>query len=209
MSNKIVDELSKIEIPSELSSRSRIGVAKAKSEADSGKRKWYIFAIPALAAALALSFAGLELLPGTSESPIIKTIEYSNSFDVSETNKLVGWADSVFIGRVVEQSGSKSIDGFPETQFKVEVLQSIKGDLTGTVTVNQQGGYEGNQLTLIENDSLLEEGKSYLLVTKYLEDENWHTLVPVYGDIEIQNENQKQELINKYQTAFENQVPVE
>lgn len=209
MSNKIVDELNQIEIPSELSTRSRLGVAKAKSETQSGKRKWYIFALPALAAALALSFAGLELLPGTSESPVIKTVEYSNSFDVSDPNKLVGWADSVFIGKVVEQSGSKSLDGFPETQFKVEVLQSIKGDLNGTITVNQQGGYEGNQLTLIENDSLLEEGKSYLLVTKYLKHENWHTLVPVYGDIEIQNEDHKAKLINKYRKAFEEQVPFE
>lgn len=209
MSNKIVDELNKIEIPSELSERSRLGVTRAKSESAPVKRKWSIFAVPALAAALALSFAGHELLTNNSENPTIKTVEYTNTFDISNPNKLVGWSDSVFIGKVVEQTGTKSLDGFPETQFNVEVIESIKGNLNGTVTVNQQGGYAGNQLTLIEDDTLLKKGKSYLFVTKYLEQENWHTLVPVYGNIEIQNEAHKLELLKKYQKAFEEQIPDE
>lgn len=210
MNDKLIKEMNKIEIPRELSERSKIGVEKAKREVPRSNKKWYIFAAPALAAAVALSIAGPGLLSNKStENPVIKTVEYNNTFDVSDPNRLVGWADSVFIGKVVEQSGTKSLAGLPETQFKVEVMDTIKGDIKGTVIVNQQGGYEGNELILVENDPLLENGKSYLFITKYLKDENWHTLVPVYGDIEITNESQKQELIEKFQKAYQEQIPFE
>ncbi|WP_423406727.1 hypothetical protein AABM38_12520 [Heyndrickxia sp. MSNUG] len=210
MNDKLIKEMNKIEIPRELRERSKIGVEKAKREVPRSNKQWYIFAAPALAAAVALSIAGPGLLSNNSpENPVIKTVEYNNTFDVSDPNRLVGWADSVFIGKVVEQSGTKSLAGLPETQFKVEVMDTIKGDIKGTVIVNQQGGYEGNELILVENDPLLENGKSYLFITKYLKDENWHTLVPVYGDIEITNESQKQELIEKYQKAYQEQIPFE
>ena len=210
MNDKLLKEINKIEIPSELGERSKIGVTKAKMETASSKKKWYILAAPALAAAIALSIAGPGLLSNNPpENPVIKTVEYSNTFDVSNPNMLVGWADSVFIGKVVEQSGTKALDSIPETQFKVEVVDSIKGELTGTIIVNQQGGYDGNELILVENDSLLTKGKSYLFVTKYLKEENWHTLVPVYGDIEITNDSHRQELLEKYQKAYKEQVPVE
>ena len=210
MSDKLIKEINKIEIPRELSERSKLGVAKAKSEAPLSKNKWYILAAPVLAAAVALSLAVPGLISNnTPENPVIKTVEYSNTFDVSDPNRLVGWADSVFIGKVVKQSGTKSLGGLPETQFKVEVMNTIKGEVKGTVIVNQQGGYEGNELILVENDQLLDIGKSYLFVTKYLKDENWHTLVPVYGDIAITSESQKQELIEKYQKAYQEEIPVE
>lgn len=210
MSDKLIKEMNKIEIPRELSERSKIGVEKAKREAPRSNKKWYIFAAPAIAATVALSIAGPGLLSNhTPENPVIKTVEYSSTFDVSDPNRLVGWADSVFVGKVVEQFGTKSLGGLPETQFKVEVMDTIKGDVKGTVIVNQQGGYEGKELVLVENDPLLENGKSYLFITKYLKEEKWHTLVPVYGDIEITSESKKLELINKYQKAYQQQIPFE
>jgi hypothetical protein len=210
VSDKLLKEINKIEIPSELGERSKRGITKAKMDTANSKKKWYILAAPALAAAIALSIAGPALLSNNPpDNPVIKTVEYSNTFDVSNPNLLVGWADSVFIGKVVEQSGTKALDGLPETQFKVEVVETIKGDLTGTVTVNQQGGYDGNELILVENDSMLTKGKSYLFVTKYLKEENWHTLVPVYGDIKITSDTHRQELLEKYQKAYKEQVPVQ
>ncbi|MEH7885070.1 hypothetical protein V7654_12210 [Bacillus sp. JJ1609] len=210
MSDKLIKEINKIEIPRELSERSKIGIEKAKMEAPRSKKKWYILAAPALAAAVALSIAGHGLLSNnTPENPVIKTVEYSHTFDVSDPNRLVGWADNVFIGKVVDQSGTKSLGGLPETQFKVEIMNTIKGEEKGTVIVNQQGGYDANELILVENDPLLVKGKSYLFVTKYLKEENWHTLVPVYGDIEITSESQKEELIEKYKKAYQEQIPFE
>ena len=40
-----------------------------------------------------------------------------------------------------------------------------------------------------------------------MKEENWNTLVPVYGDILIANEEAKKELIEKYTTAYKNEIP--
>jgi uncharacterized protein with beta-barrel porin domain len=137
----------------------------------------------------------------------IKNMETGYAVDVSDTRKLVGYAEHVFVGKVIKQAGTKKISGYPETQFEVQVLQTIKGDLDKTITVNQSGGYEGNELTVVNGDSLITPGKTYLFATKYLESENWHTLVPKYGDIVINNEREKTELIEKYKKAYDNQIP--
>ena len=98
------------------------------------------------------------------------------------------------------------MDDTPETQFKVDVSDNVKGKFNGTVIVNQQGGFKRNELILIENDQLLHEGQSYLFVTKHMKEENWNTLVPVYAGILIANEAKK-ELIEKYTTAYKNEIP--
>lgn len=210
MSNKIKQEMKRIEIPKELSNRSKMGVSKAKLEMGNSKVRWSFIIGPAIAASLALGiFASNYFTNNPPENPIIKTIENSSAFDLSDTPQLVGWADNVFIGKVLVQDGTKSLDGIPETQFKVEVTDNIKSELEGTVIINQQGGYKEHELILVENDQLLKEGQSYLFVTKYLEEENWHTLVPVYGDILINNVDVKENLIKKYKTAYENEIPFE
>ncbi|WP_052342743.1 hypothetical protein [Bacillus sp. EB01] len=208
MSSKIRQEIINIEIPKELSERSKIGVLKAKAEMkNTGRRRSYIIG-PILAASLVLGIFGPKFFnENTPENPLISTIEYSHAFDVSDTRKLVGWADNVFIGKVIKQSGTKSIDGIPETQFKVEVSENIKGSLDETVIVNQQGGYSEDQLILVENDQLLQEGKQYLFVTKHLKEENWNTLVPVYGDIKINTEEERVKLIEKFRKAIKEEIP--
>jgi hypothetical protein len=208
MSNKIRQEMNRIEIPKELSERSKMGVSKAKSEMGKSKRKWSYIIGPVIAASLALGiFVPNYFTNNPPENPVISSIEYNHAFDVSDIRRLVGWSDNVFIGKVKEQVGTKSKDGIPETQFKVEVSDNIKGNFEGTVIVNQQGGYKENELILIEGDQLLKEGQSYLFVTKHLKEENWNTLVPVYGDIKINNEEEKQKLIEKYENAYREEMP--
>lgn len=208
MSNKIKQEMNNIEIPKELSERSEIGVSKAKFEMGNSKRRWSIVIAPVMVASLALAIFGPNFFTNNPpENPVIRTIELSTAFDVSDTRRLVGWADNVFIGKVIGQDGTISRDGIPETQFKVEISDNIKGEFNGTVIVNQQGGYKGNELILIENDQLLQEGQSYLFVTRHLKEENWNTLVPVYGDILITNQEAKKELIEKYTIAYKNEIP--
>jgi hypothetical protein len=209
MSNKIHTEMNKIDIPSELSNRSKVGVQKAKAEmGKSNRKKWFTLAAPALAAMIALGIAGPGLLSDhPPKDPVIQTIQTSYAFDVTDTKRLVGWADHVFIGKVVEMSGTSDEYGMLETQFKVEVAENIKGDLQGEVTVNQQGGYEGKNLILVENDQLLEKGKSYLFVSRKNEEQNWHTVVSVYGNILINSEEQKEELLSKYKKAYQEEIP--
>jgi hypothetical protein len=211
MSNKIHREMNKIDIPSELGNRSKVGIQKAKAEmGKSNSKKWLAFAAPGLAAIIALGVAGPGLLSNhPPENPVIQTVQTSHAFDVTDPQRLVGWADNVFVGKVVKMSGTSDEYGMLETQFKVEVAENIKGELQGEVTVNQQGGYEGKNLILVENDKLLKEGESYLFVSRKNQEQNWHTVVPVYGDIMIESEAHKEVLINKYKKAYQEEIPFE
>ncbi|MFO7296390.1 MAG: hypothetical protein C0P72_010255 [Clostridia bacterium] len=129
--------------------------------------------------------------------------------DFKDPRKLVGYSDNVFVGRVIEQTGVIERAGTPETQFKVEVLENIKGKLEGTVIVNQQGGYdrETGRLYLMEGDTLLQPGKMYLFATGYDKEYNFHTLVPVFGDIPIENITKRAELVKKFKQAHAEEIP--
>lgn len=130
--------------------------------------------------------------------------------DFSDKYKLVGAVDNVFIGTVIKEDGTKSLDGPPETQFAVEVIENVKGNLSGEVKVNQQGGYfedeDGEKaLMLIEGDKLLVPGQTYLFATRHLDSENWNTLVPVVGDILIDEKLNKVDLVKEYKQAYKNE----
>lgn len=149
------------------------------------------------------------LTKGNPSSP--DKIVYSKpSFitDVRDDRKLSGIAQNLFIGEVKAQVGNKKLDNIPETQYKVEVIQNIKGSLNGAVTVNQQGGFNGNTLMLMEGDKLLEVGKTYLFVTLYNREQNWYTLVPAYGDIPVENDLKKKDLIERFTKAHKEEIPV-
>jgi hypothetical protein len=149
-----------------------INSTKEKLEMRNSKRCWSFVIAPIIAASLALViFAPNYFTNNPPENPIIRTIALSYAFDVTDTRRLVGWADNVFIGKVIRQDGTKSRNDIPETQFKVELSDNVKGKLNGTVILNQQGGYKGIELILIAN------------------------------------EEAKQELIEKYTTAYKNEIP--
>jgi hypothetical protein len=128
--------------------------------------------------------------------------------DFQDDRRLVGLVTNVFVGRVSSQSGTTVLDEFPETQFKVEVLENIKGTLTGTVTVNQQGGRQGDRLVLIEGDALLRPGQVYLFATRPYHERGWHTLVPRYGDLPIGDAQQRASLVARFKKAAQEQLPL-
>jgi hypothetical protein len=208
MSNKIKQEMNRIEIPNELSERSKMGVSKAKSEMGKSKRRWSYIIGPVIAASLALGiFAPNYFTNNPPENPVIRTISTDYVVDTSNPKAVVGFSDNVFLGKVIKQVGTKSLSAYPETQFEVEVIDNIKGELKGIVKVNQAGGYEGENLFLMENDKLLIEGQTYLFATRYLKEENWHTVIPVGGDIPFNNDEEKKELIEQYKNAYKEEIP--
>ena len=79
----------------------------------------------------------------------------------------------MFIGTVIKQTDTKTDREQTQTQFSVEVLENIKGNLKGKVIVNQEGGFETidgkTYLVLIEGDKLLEQNKTYLFATRISE----------------------------------------
>ena len=127
--------------------------------------------------------------------------------DFSDPRRLVGAVDNVFVGRVAAQVGATVIDDEPETQFQVEVLENIKGSLKGDVIVNQQGGVDGEQLVIVEDDALLLPGKVYVFATSLYKESGWHTPVPGYGDILIKDAKHRDALVKKFQQATQEQVP--
>ena len=145
--------------------------------------------------------------------------------DVTDDRALVGIADNVFIGKVIAQTGNKpntprpeagDTPGFsPQTQFSVEVLENIKGNLTGTITVSQLGGYERTmivvkQLVLAKGDKLLEPNKTYLFATGYNDIDEWHTIgAPNYGNLPIVNQTDYQNKLERFTTAFSQEISLE
>ncbi len=126
-----------------------------------------------------LSATALLLLTGCVErgSPQARTtvtVPFDAVTDFSDLRRLAGAYDAVFVGEVTEQTGTKSLNSTPETQFRVTVVEPLKGQLDSTVTVNQQGGVSttSDDLVLLGGDELLTVGDHYLFATRYLPSEN-------------------------------------
>lgn len=148
-------------------------------------------------------------------------IEGKAAIDPKDERQIVGGSTDVFFGRVVEQVGSEGAPTAkpgaeqPMTQYAVEVTEVIKGDASGTVTINQLGGYvdDGHEnhrhLDLIEGDSLMEPGQEYLFSTNYVEEKDWYQIVLAgVGNVEVKDKAQRQELEQKFEEAEANQVEV-
>ncbi|WP_158171170.1 hypothetical protein [Rhodococcus sp. JT-3] len=107
--------------------------------------------------------------------------------DIHDQRRLAGNSDVIFVGTVLEQTGTKSLGAMPETQFRVNVVEVLKGDVNGDITVNQQGGThtESGDLLLMAGDELITAGNSYLFAVRYFPQESWYTLVPGVGDIPL------------------------
>ncbi len=99
--------------------------------------------------------------------------------DYSNDAILMGASHNVFVGKVIAMVGNNDFVGNPATQFSVEVIENIKGDLKDTVVVNQSGGYRNGALYLMEeNGALMIPGDTYLLSTRYDPEGNYYTLNP-------------------------------
>lgn len=138
-----------------------------------------------------IAIFGIGLYTNIIKLPITRTISFQYVTDFSDDRKLMGTSHNVFVGKVIRQVGVKERGIGPETQFEVEVIQNIKGNLQGSVVVNQQGGYRNGILYLVYEgdvvlpadngnfsmDTLFEPGATYLFASRYSERENWYTFV--------------------------------
>ena len=146
--------------------------------------------------------------------------EVSYAFDPADKRELVASADNVFVGRVVGRAGQASAPTsartveIPQTQSAVRVVRNIKGDLRGTVTVNQYGGSveaaggRGGrhraepEVTLWEGDPLLGPGEVVLLATAYNDACDWHTIVAQpYADRRIRSALEGERLVREFTEA--------
>ncbi|MGE5673121.1 MAG: hypothetical protein ACM3XM_04455 [Mycobacterium leprae] len=148
-----------------------------------------------------LSVAAGSLLPAPAWRMKVDWIT-----DVTDDRKLVGVCHHVFVGRVVARAWTSQSNGdLPDTEFRVQVVQNIKGNLAGTVIVKQSGGWAGRALHLFGDDPLLTVGKSYLFVTR--QGPAWQRPVPGYGDIPINSEAEMAALVQRFTEAVQHEVP--
>lgn len=136
-----------------------------------------------------IAIFGMGLYTNIIKLPITRMISPQYIKDFSDNRVLMGASHNVFVGKVIKQTGSKRLGAAPETQFAVDVILNIKGDLQGTAVVNQFGGYKNGILYLVrggdvigpvdkenaDTDFLLNPGVTYLFTTRYNSEENWHT----------------------------------
>lgn len=185
--------------------------------------KWtaLIVLLLGLAVALAVGAAALVVAPQKTRSAPkhggaggVISVDPSYGFEVADKKRLVGHGTHVFVGRVIEQVGTVGLPtsgpnhAMPQTQFKVEVLENIKGQLTGTVTVNQLGGYREETLVLIANDPLLEPGQTYLFVTGPRREKGWYSITAEgHSDIRITDEAHRAALVREFAEAHKQEIP--
>ena len=156
--------------------------------------KRYIFVALVAIAVISTGIFSLTVLPwenvlfGGTSGQITPGMGHS-IVDLSDDRNLVGFAQNVFIGQVEEKLKQTEEYGYPETQYRVRVIEQLKGSLSAEVTVNQQGGEwdsDGSAYRMGGDPELLETGKTYLFATRYFSEESWHTVMPGYGNIKIQ-----------------------
>ena len=142
------------------------------------------------------------------------------ALDSQDERQVVGGSTDVFFGVVVERTGYEvsppvGPQGLrdPQTQYAVEVTQTVKGAATGTVTVNQLGGYgEDGRLDFPRvpgGDRFLDAEREYLLATQYVEEKDWYQIVvPGAASIEVESGAHREELERRYEEAYANQIEV-
>ena len=188
-----------------------------------------------VACAIVYSATGRSAGGTQSVAPVPASVEGLDfGFEVRDERQLVGDADNVFVGRVLEQVGSEEpvyeaagdpsvAPDTPETRFSVEVEENIKGKLDGAVEVNQNGGYaafvaaEGPEkgkrvrsIVLFEGDPLLETGRRYMLVTNFDPEGGHHQITtPGYGNVPVgagPDEKARGLLVDKFKKAHKEQI---
>lgn len=123
----------------------------------------------AISGLIFIPILGIALYTNVIKLPIEKTIEVQFLSGLEDDRIMMGAAHNVFVGTAVKQIGNRDTGLGVSTQFEVAVVHNIKGALSGSVIVDQQGGYENGILYTVEGDPLLQPGSTYLLTTRYNE----------------------------------------
>jgi hypothetical protein len=149
-----------------------------------------------------------ECRPGAPTDNVVSDPEYISDED------LLRFADNVFVGRVIEKVGyeppSQNVPPLPQTLFAVKVEKNIKGSLSGTVVVAQDGGCDPryDRVVLVNNDPLLKPGQEVVFSTRKQSPDGPHLIVGSnYGDVRVGTDEEKVEVIGKLKNDEKELVP--
>jgi hypothetical protein len=126
--------------------------------------------------------------------------------ELSEKRDLASKADNIFIGEVIKETGIHKNSEDVQTDFSVMATQNIKGAIMDEITVSQQGGFYKNgwDLYVLKYDGidLLEPGEMYLFCTTYDREKEIYNLIPRYGSVKVETEEQKFVLIDEFKAVL-------
>lgn len=91
------------------------------------------------------------------------SISPSYAFDVSDRTQVAGYADHILIGRVNDIKNVDGGEGPPQSVFTVEVMETLKGSLAGTVRVFQTGRIGGIDSSQMDGEGPVSRNATYLL----------------------------------------------
>ena len=132
------------------------------------------------------------------------------ALDPRDDRSLAAYATDIYIGRVLDQTGavgaptSAPEQELPQSQFAVEVLDVLKGQAEGVVTVNQVGGLDpqAGQTMLLEGDALLRPGASELFLVVFVPERGWYQIVAAgHGHVPADDPDQRETLIDRFTQA--------
>lgn len=133
-------------------------------------------------------------------------ISASYAFDVTDPEQLAGYADEIFIGRVMGPGRSVERDGEAYTDYPILVQERLKGRAVGTVTVRQTGGTVEGDTFVLEDQPLLREGGEYLLVVTRESDRPQLTLVAGPESAQpVRGPTHRAEVVGAWKRAVQNQ----
>jgi hypothetical protein len=166
--------------------------------------------------AAGLSLAGMgEVLArwhaGQGEESSVAIAHADYAFDPSDDRALAAYATDVFVGRVLKQVSATgaptSAPGqeMPQTQYAVEVVETIKGDAAGVVTVNQVGGVDAQsqQPMALAGDAPLAPGSSDLFLVVHVPERGWYQIAAGgYGHLAADDPAQRETLVARFGLAL-------
>jgi hypothetical protein len=155
---------------------------------------------------IALGFTALLIMFGIvlMPEPVNAT---SYIFDPHSPKELIGSSHNVFVGIVRKQTGTADRGMGKEPQFGVEVAYNIKGNLSGTITLNQAPGSSPVQI-----------GNSYLFSTRSPADGGWYSISSPWSShllstdanitiIELANLAKADAKVREFLKAYPDEVP--
>lgn len=103
----------------------------------------------------------------SNELPVTR-VDASYVMDTNDLTEVIGYADYVFIGKVLEykltQNDSKS--QIPKTCYRIEIIENIKGDLKREIEIDKLGGLSADRKSkiIMQNDILPLENEYYIFI---------------------------------------------
>lgn len=119
--------------------------------------------------------------------------------DISDMQSVVDSVNCIFVG-VVKESDTLIFDYDGKSEFKVQVVKNIKGELPTETTVYKHGGHfiNGNEVIVKVDDEsytpMPEVGKQYLFLA--FEQESGEVIIAdYYGNIDYTNNEKVSEIL--------------